>query len=68
MIALVKEIEQVENESDRLQVAVNHNLYEIEDQFSPLDTLCLYKVISLVGGLADAAQLLGDQLIISVSV
>ena len=68
LIDMIKDIELVEQESDLIQVAINQALYVMEKDLAPLDVLCLYKTISLVGGLADAAQDLGDQLIISVSV
>jgi predicted phosphate transport protein (TIGR00153 family) len=64
---LITELDNLENENDRLQVQVRAELFKIEDQLPPIEAMFLYQVIEWIGDLADRAQKVGSlmQLLIS---
>ncbi len=64
---LITELDDLENENDRLQVQVRAELFKIEDQLPPIEAMFLYQVIEWIGDLADRAQKVGSlmQLLIS---
>ncbi len=59
MICLIDEIE---SDTDQMQIAVRQQVYEVENTLSPIDAMFLYKVIETTGQLADGAQHVGDNL------
>jgi predicted phosphate transport protein (TIGR00153 family) len=64
---LITELDDLENENDRLQVQVRAELFIIVDQVPPLESMFLYQLIEWIGDLADRAQKVGSlmQLLIS---
>ena len=64
---LITELDDLENENDRLQVQVRAELFKIEDQLPPIEAMFLYQIIEWIGDLADRAQKVGSlmQLLIS---
>jgi predicted phosphate transport protein (TIGR00153 family) len=64
---LITELDDLENENDRLQVQVRAELFKIEDHLPPIEAMFLYQVIEWIGDLADRAQKVGSlmQLLIS---
>ena len=64
---VITELDDLENENDRLQVQVRAELFKIEDQLPPIEAMFLYQVIEWIGDLADRAQKVGSlmQLLIS---
>jgi predicted phosphate transport protein (TIGR00153 family) len=64
---LITELDDLENENDRLQVQVRAELFKIEDELPPIEAMFLYQVIEWIGDLADRAQKVGSlmQLLIS---
>ena len=64
---LITELDDLENENDRLQVQVRAELFKIGDQLPPIEAMFLYQVIEWIGDLADRAQKVGSlmQLLIS---
>jgi predicted phosphate transport protein (TIGR00153 family) len=60
--ALVQELNRLEHENDELQIQVRAALFCIEENLPPVNVMFLYKVIELIGGLADAAQSAGGKL------
>ena len=64
---LIVRLEELETESDRLQVLIRSSLHNIENELSPIDVMFLYKIFELIGNLADAAQKVGDQIHVIVA-
>ena len=60
--SLIKELDRLENNNDKLQVKVRAQLFKLEKDLSPVDVMFLYKVIDWVGELADRAQKVGSRL------
>lgn len=60
--SMVSELNRLEHENDELQIKVRAQLFGIEQDLPPIDAMFLYKVIDLIGDLADAAQSAGVRL------
>jgi len=45
-----------------LQIKLRKMLFDIEDQYNPIDVMFLYKIIEWVGVLADQAQRVGSRI------
>jgi len=59
---MLKELDAIETDTDRLQVDVRTALYAIEDEIPPLKAMFLYKIIDWTGDLGDLAQRVGSRL------
>ena len=59
---LVEELNRLEHINDELQIDVRAALFKIENELPPVNVVFLYKVIELIGTLADAAQSAGGKL------
>lgn len=64
---LISRLEQLEHETDEQQIYIRAQLHPIENQFSAVDVVFLYKIIEQIGNLADCAQTTGDQIQIIVA-
>ena len=64
---MIHELDAIENDTDKMQISLRHNLYDIEKDMPPIDTIFLYKIIDWVGELADKAQDVGGHLLILVA-
>ncbi|MGI9270558.1 MAG: TIGR00153 family protein [Woeseiaceae bacterium] len=60
--ALIEELDQIETDTDEKQAALRWALYEIESTLNPIDAMFMYKVIELVGEIADMAERVGRRL------
>lgn len=60
--AMIQELDQIENDTDKLQIEVRAALFKIEKELPPVDVMFLYKVIDRIGELADHAQRVGARL------
>lgn len=60
--SMIKTLDEIENETDKLQVEVRATLFTIEKSLPPIDVMFLYKIIERTGGLADLAQSVGHRL------
>ncbi len=60
--ALIEELDRLENDSDKLQVSIRAALFKEESELPPVEVMFLYKVIDLIGDLADRAQQVGSRL------
>jgi predicted phosphate transport protein (TIGR00153 family) len=60
--SLVADLDLAENESDALEAAVRGELFTIEKELPPVDVMFLYRVIELIGDVADMAQRVGRRL------
>lgn len=65
-VAIVEEmldkLDQIETETDSLQISVRRSLYKLEKDLHPVDVMFLYKIIEWIGELADRAQHAGGRL------
>jgi predicted phosphate transport protein (TIGR00153 family) len=59
---MIRELGEIEEETDRMQVAVRQALFDIEKTLEPIDVMFLYKVIKKVGSVADYAEKTGTRL------
>lgn len=59
---MVEELEDIERDTDRMQVAVRRALYQLEKDLPPVDVIFLYKIIEWVGDIADRAERVGNRL------
>ena len=59
---LITALNQIEHETDKLQIDVRQQLFDIESQLNPVDVIFLYKIIDWIGLLADLAQKVGARL------
>lgn len=60
--ALLEELDQVEEDTDLMQIRLRSTLKKLENTLSPVDVMFLYQVIHLVGLMADHAQRAGSRL------
>ena len=65
--SMVQEINELESQSDDLQVKLRASLFAIEDTLSPVNVIFLYKIIQWVGEIADAAQSVAHRLLLLAS-
>ena len=60
--SMILELDQVERDTDNMQVDLRHEVFSIEKQLDPIDVIFLYKIIDWTGELADRAQHVGHRL------
>lgn len=56
---MIQELDKLETNSDKLQIETRSELFRIEKDLPPVDVMFLYKIIELIGEIADAAQRVG---------
>ena len=59
---MIRALDAVEGDTDRLQVEVRSALFAVEGTLNPVDAVFLYQVIEWTGDLADHAQKVGSRL------
>ena len=59
---LIEELDNVERDTDRQQIAIRAELFKLEKEWPPIDMMFLYKIVDWVGDLADRAQKVGGYL------
>ncbi|MDQ2069705.1 TIGR00153 family protein [Natronospira bacteriovora] len=59
---MIKEVDRLEQESDRMEIEARHSLYREEKSLDPVDVMFMYKVIDQIGDVADCAQHVGSRL------
>jgi len=64
---LIRELNQLEHQTDVLQIDIRSKLFAQEKDLPPVDVVFLYKIIDWVGDLADAAQQVGSRLQILIA-
>lgn len=62
VMGMIKKLDEIENDSDNLQVEFRAKLLEIEEDLPPIDVMFLYKIIDWTGDLGDLAQRVGSRL------
>ena len=59
---IISNLDSLEAESDRSEVIVRRQLFDIEKDLPPIDVMFLYDVINKIGELADRAEQVGHRL------
>lgn len=59
---MILELDALEDDTDQLQIVLRREMLAIENQYSPIDIMILYKIIEWVGVLADQAQRIGSRI------
>ena len=59
---LIDELDEIENQTDDMQIGIRQMLLALEKQLDPIDVMFLYRVIELLGDIADRAQSVGRRL------
>jgi predicted phosphate transport protein (TIGR00153 family) len=59
---MLKELNQIEDETDELGIALARALFDHEDELKPVSVMMWYQIIEWVGDLADYAEKVGDHL------
>ncbi len=59
---LLEELGRIEKDTDNMQIKLRATLRELEQDLPPVDVMFLYKIIELVGQLADLAERAGSRL------
>jgi predicted phosphate transport protein (TIGR00153 family) len=59
---MLQELNDAEDETDELGIALARALFEHEDELKPVSVMMWYQIIEWVGDLADYAEKVGDQL------
>ncbi len=60
--ALVRELDQIENDTDEMQAKVRVGLFAIEDELPPVHVMFLYRVIEFIGQIGDMSERIGRRL------
>lgn len=59
---MIRELDAVEKETDKIQVRLRAELFKLEDNLKPVDVMFLYRIIDWIGDVADHAQRVGARL------
>jgi hypothetical protein len=59
---LIEELDQIETDTDDREAALRASLFAVEDTLEPVNVMFLYKVIGLIGEIADMAERVGRRL------
>ena len=60
--SLIEELDQIETDTDGLEIALRASLFAIEKEIDPICVIFLYRVIELTGEIADIAERVGRRL------
>jgi uncharacterized protein len=58
---LIRELAAQERKVDKKEQKLRKKLFNIETDLSPIDVIFMYNIIDQIGGLADTAELIGNQ-------
>ncbi len=59
---MIKTLNQIESDTDEIQIQIRAELFKIEKDMPPIDVMFIYRIIEWVGELADLAQRVGSRL------
>ncbi len=59
---MIDKLNKIEGETDKLQHALSHTLFSLEDELRPTDVMFTYRLIEWIGRIADNAQKVGSRL------
>ncbi|NOR20690.1 MAG: TIGR00153 family protein [Xanthomonadales bacterium] len=60
--SMIKKLDDLEHETDRIQIQIRIELVPYETELPPIDVMFMYKVIDAIGDLGDRAQQVGSRL------
>jgi predicted phosphate transport protein (TIGR00153 family) len=60
--SLIQELDQIEDDTDQMQVEIRAQLFGIEKDLPPVDVMFLYRIIELTGDIGDMAERIGRRL------
>lgn len=60
--SMIKTLDEIESDTDRIQVQVRAALFKLERDLPPVDVVFLYKIIDWTGDLGNLAQRVGSRL------
>jgi predicted phosphate transport protein (TIGR00153 family) len=64
---MILRLDEIEQDSDEQLADIRHRIFEIESQLPPVDAIFLYKLVQLIGELAEHAQTVGARLQILIA-
>jgi predicted phosphate transport protein (TIGR00153 family) len=59
---MLVELDEIESDTDSIQVVIRAKLFEIEKDLPPIDVMFMYKLIEWIGDIADHAETVGSRL------
>lgn len=59
---MIEVLEDIEHDTDRIQIEVRRNLFKIEKSLPPVDVMFMYTIIEWIGDVADRAERVGNRL------
>jgi predicted phosphate transport protein (TIGR00153 family) len=59
---LIEELDRIETDTDDREAALRASLFKVESELEPVNVMFLYKVIGLIGEIADMAERVGRRL------
>ena len=65
--SMLKELNRLEGKTDKQAIALRLKLFKLEEKLPPVDVMFYYEIIGLIGGVADAAENVGDRLQILIA-
>lgn len=65
--SLVHDMDQIEDDTDVMQVEIRAKLFAIEDTLPPVNVMFLYRIIELTGDIADMAERIGRRIQVLLS-
>ena len=65
--SMLKELDKLERRTDKLAVNLRSKLFKLESELPPVDVMFYYRVLALMGTLADSAETVGDRLQIPIN-
>ena len=65
--SLVGDMDSIEDDTDTMQVEIRAKLFVIEGDLQPVNVMFLYRVIELVGDIADMAERVGRRIQVLLS-
>jgi len=60
--AMLKDLDKLERRTDKLAVSLRGKLFKMEAELPPVDVMFYYRVLTLLGAVADDAETVGDRL------
>ncbi|MDH5472014.1 MAG: TIGR00153 family protein [Gammaproteobacteria bacterium] len=60
--SIIGKLDEIEGDTDKLQVKIRYKVFEIEKDLPPVDVMFLYRIIELTGDVADHSQKVGSRL------
>jgi len=59
---MIEELEDIEHDTDRIQIEVRRSLFALEKTLHPVDVMFMYTIIEWIGDVADRAERVGNRL------